>query len=222
MFETWIRSYYTDVFALLFNIVVFAAYRVLHGRSGRRDPTNTIQSEQAMVRAEWVAEILSGGNGILGVQTLRNAIMGSVFFASNTMFLVMGTLSLTAQKQLGETWEWLNPGPGNPSPAPVIQAKLLLLLLTLLVAFFCFLSAIRLFEHASVGIGCKTANPARVTAQIDAAWRYQGLGVRCYYFAAPILFWLFGAVWFVVAGIGAIWLMHVYDGMPLWRVSAGR
>ena len=206
---SWLSTYSIDVAALVFNALVFAGYRAIQRRRGRRDPSATLQSEQAAVRAAWVEELISTGNGILGVQTLRNAIMGAVFFASNTMFLVIGTLSLTAQKQLGETWSQLNPG--VPHSAALTQAKLLLLLLTLLFAFFCFINAIRLFEHASVSIGLKSSIHARVTAQVDAAWRYQGLGVRCYYFAAPILFWLFGALWFVLAGIGAITLMHVID-----------
>jgi uncharacterized membrane protein len=209
MIGPWFHEYGIEFAALAFNSIAFASYRALQRRRGRLDPSATLQSEQAAVRTAWVAELISTGNGILGVQTLRNAIMGAVFFASNTMFLVIGTLSLTAQKQLGESWAALNPG-GAHSTAPT-QAKLLLLLLTLLFAFFCFINAIRLFEHASVSIGCTTSIPERVTAQVNAAWRYQGLGVRCYYFAAPILFWLFGALWFVLAGIAAIVLMHVID-----------
>lgn len=206
---SWLAQYSIDVAALVFNAMAFFSYRLVQSRRGRRDPSATLQSEQATVRAAWVEELISTGNGILGVQTLRNAIMGAVFFASNTMFLVIGTLSLTAQKQLGENWLQLNPG--APHSAALTQAKLLLLLLTLLFAFFCFINAIRLFEHASVSIGLRASVYTRVTAQIDAAWRYQGLGVRCYYFAAPILFWLFGALWFVLAELLAIALMHAID-----------
>lgn len=198
-----------DAAALVFNAAAFAVYRAVQRARGRRNPGATLHSEQAAARAEWVAEIVSSGNGILGVQTLRNAIMGSVFFASNTMFLVIGTLSLTAQEPLTDVWARLNPGASTS--APLAHAKLLLLLLSLLAAFFCFINAIRLFEHASVSIGSKRALPARVTMQVDAGWRYQGLGIRCYYFAAPILFWLFGPVWFVLGGLGAIGLMHVFE-----------
>ena len=210
---TLLQTYGTDLAALLFNVVAFVGYRVLQNRRGRLDPGATLQSQQAATRAEWVAEILRSGNGILGVQTLRNAMMGALFFASNTMFLVIGVLSLTAQQHLGAAWALLDPS--ETRSQSLTQAKLLLLLLTLLLAFFCFISGIRLFAHASVSIGNKASQAAAVTAQIDAAWRFQGLGVRCYYFAAPILFWLFGAIWFVLAGLCAVTLMHRFDSTPL-------
>ena len=203
----------TDLAALAFNIVAFAAYRVRQRRRGRHDPGATLQSQQAAIRAEWIAEVLASGNGILGVQALRNAMMGSIFFASNTMFLVIGTLGLTAQSHLAESWRMLDPTAGG-SPSLAL-AKLLLLLLTLLVAFFAFVNAIRLFGHASISIGNKKGVPELVTAQVNTAWHYQGLGVRCYYFAVPVLFWLFGAIWFVVAGIGAVALMHQFDRHPV-------
>jgi len=161
------------------------------------------------VRAEWVEEILRSGNGILGVQTLRNAIMGTIFYATNTMFLVMGALSLTAQQHLSKAWALLDPG-GNQTQS-LIQVKLLLLLLTLLFAFFCFINALRMFAHASVSIGNKASRPQAVAAQIDEAWSYQGMGVRCYYFAASFVFWLFGAIWFVLAALCSIAVMNHFD-----------
>ncbi|MGB7220286.1 MAG: DUF599 domain-containing protein [Vicinamibacterales bacterium] len=208
----FLTTYGLDLAALLLTTTLFVGYRTVQRRRARRDPGATLQSQQAATRAEWVAEILGSGNGILGVQTLRNAMMGSLFFASNTIFLVLGVLSLSAQQHLGETWALLNLNlTGSPS---LTQGKLLLLLLTLLLSFFCFTSAIRLFAHASVSIGHKASRPQAVTAQIDSAWAYQALGVRCYYFAASILFWLFGPVWFVLAGVCAIAVMHRFDSAP--------
>lgn len=206
---SWLQAYGPDLAALLFVLTSFVAYRVLQRRRARRDPDATLQGQQSAMRAEWAAEILRSGNAILGVQTVRNAMMGALFFASNTMFLVMGTLSLAAQQDLAQTWARLDPG-ANRSPQ-LAQGKLLLLLLTLLFAFFCFISAIRLFSHLGVTLGTKSASPALATEQVHAAWRYQGLGVRCYYFAVPVLFWLFGAPTFVLAGLCAIALMHVFD-----------
>ena len=69
-------------------------------------------------------------------------------------------------------------------------------------------------SHASVSVGTSTADPDHVTAQLDTAWRYQGLGVRCYYFNAPIMFWLFGTIWLVLASLGALVLMHIFDTAP--------
>jgi uncharacterized membrane protein len=209
MLGTLLDTYRADLAALLFNVTAFVGYLLMQRARARRAPGITLQSQQAALRAEWVEEILRTGNGILGIQTLRNAMMGAIFFASNTMFLVMGALSLTAQQHLSAAWAGLDPS-GTRSQS-LTQVKLVLLLLTLLFGFFCFISAIRLFAHASVSIGYKASRPDAVTAQIAAGWSYQALGVRCYYFAAPIVFWLFGAIWFVLAGLCAIAVMHNYD-----------
>jgi uncharacterized membrane protein len=213
--DSWLQAHAADAGALLFHVSCFVGYRVLQRRRARRDPGATLQAQQAATRGEWVAEILRSGNGILGVQTLRNAMVAALFFASNTMFLVFGVLTLTSQAHFKESWALLGAGVAMPSQLGLI--KLLLLLLTLLVAFFCFLSALRMFAHASVSIGTKTSPPERVTAQIDAAWSYQGIGVRCYYFAAPLLFWLFGAAWLFIADLGAIALMSAFDNAPARR-----
>jgi uncharacterized membrane protein len=201
--------YAADLAAIAFITAAFSAHRALQRRRARVNPAATLQGQQAVIRRLWVAELRQSGNGILGVQTLRNALMVSIFLASNTMFLVLGTLTLTAQGRLAETWTLLDPGAVRS--ASLAQAKLLLLLLTLLVAFFCFVNALRLFLHASVRIGTQAAVAEQVADLIDAAWSYQGLGVRCYYFAVPILFWLFGALWLVLSGLGAIALMHRFD-----------
>jgi len=119
-----------------------------------------------------------------------------------------GTVCAGCGELRRDSFGLLDPGTGSPA---VGQLKLLLLLLTLLAAFFCFISALRLFSHASVSIGTKNAVPERVTDQIDRAWRYHAVGVRWYYFAAPVLFWLFGAPFLVLADLGAPALMHTFD-----------
>jgi uncharacterized membrane protein len=212
MLFVWLQAHALDLVGLLFHISVFTGYRARQRARVLRDPKATLQSQQARIRAAWVAELIAGKNGILGVQTLRNALMAVLFFASNTMFLVLGTLTLIAQGQVGEGWALLDPQ--GMRPAPFAHLKIMLLLFTLLAAFFCFLNAIRLFSHASVSIGLASAEAEPITAQLDTAWRYQGLGVRCYYFGAPIMFWLFGVPWLMLASVGAVTLMQLFDRVP--------
>lgn len=211
MNTAWLQDCGWDLGALLFHALAFLIYRVVQHLRGRRDSAATLQSQQAALRALWVEEVLAANNGILGVQTLRNAMSAVLFFASNTMFLVIGTLTLTANRDLRQTWGLLDPGAQS---AHLGELKLVILLFTLLIAFFCFINAIRLFSHASLSVATRAATAPQVTGQINEAWRYQGLGVRCYFFAAPILFWLFGAPWFVLASLGVLILMHAFDSAP--------
>lgn len=212
MLWIWFQAHATDLLGLLFHAGLFAAYRALQLGRASRDSAATLQSQQARIRAAWVTQVLEGKNGILGVQTIRNALMAALFFASNTMFLVIGTLTLMAQGQVGASWALLDPQ--GMRPAPLAHLKIVLLLFTLLAAFFCFLNAIRLFSHASVSIGAGGDDAEPITAQLDTAWRYQGLGVRCYYFGAPIMFWLFGTPWLMLASVAAVALMQLFDRVP--------
>jgi uncharacterized membrane protein len=212
MSGAWSQVHGTDLVALLFHVACFAGYRAWQRARALRDPSATLQGQQALLRAEWAAELLRSGNAILGVQTVRNAMMAAIFFASNAVFLVIAALTLSAQGSAAQTWGLLDPS-GVRAPE-LVQAKVLLLLLTLLVAFFSFIGAIRLFAHASVTVGVKNATASQLASQIDAAWRYQGFGVRCYYFATPILFWQFGTPWLVIADLGALVLMHAFDSTP--------
>jgi uncharacterized membrane protein len=212
MMGSWLLVHAIDAGALILHVACFVAYRLMQTARARKDPGATLQAQQASIRTAWVEDVLRTGNGILGVQTLRNAMMATLFFASNTMFLVFGVLTLTAQASFKESWSLLDPSVTISSQ--VAQIKLLLVLLTLLAAFFCFISAVRLFSHASISIGTKTSSPERVIVQIDNAWGYQGLGVRCYYFAAPLLCWVFGAHWLVIADAGVIALMYAFDNAP--------
>lgn len=213
MIWIWLQAHAADLVGLLFHIGVFTGYRALQRRRGRRDPSATLQSQQARIRAGWVSDVIGSKNAILGVQTIRNALMAVLFFASNTMFLVIGTLTLMAQGRVGQSWALLDPQ--GMHPAPLAHLKIILLLFALLAAFFCFLNAIRLFSHASVSIGAASADAESITAYLDTAWRYQGLGVRCYYFGAPIMFWLFGTPWLLLASVGAVALMQLFDRVPV-------
>lgn len=212
MIGIWLRTHAIDLIGLIVHVGLFTGYRALQRGRALRDAGATLQSQQTRIRAAWVAELISGKNGILGVQTIRNALMAVLFFASNTTFMVIGTLTLIAQGQVGKSWAMLDPQ-GMP-PAPLAHLKIILLLFTLLAAFFCFLNAIRLFSHASVSVGAGDSHAESITAHLETAWRYQGLGVRCYYFAAPIMFWLFGVPWLVLASVGAVALMQHFDRVP--------
>jgi uncharacterized membrane protein len=209
MLAAWLATHGTDWAALLFHVGSFAAYGLAQNKRARRNPNATLQRQQAAVRSAWVDEVVTSGNGILGVQTLRNTTTAALFFASNTVVLVFGVLTFASQGRMSETFGGFSEA--DETAPELAQLKLLLLLLTLLAAFFCFISAIRMFSHASISIGLKNIDPKRVTRLLEAAWRYQARGVRGYYFAAPLLCWLFGAPWLLLADLAALALMHAFD-----------
>jgi uncharacterized membrane protein len=146
--------------------------------------------------------------GILAVQTMRNQIMAATFFASTAILLIIGTLTLSAQgDKLTATWSLLSPF--GAIDERVWLAKLMCLLVDLLIAFGFFAQVIRLLSHISmlVSVPSTVIEVRQVSVLMRQAGRYNMRGVRCYYYAFPLLFWLFGPLTFVGATIALVALM---------------
>ncbi|MEX4002049.1 DUF599 domain-containing protein [Paraburkholderia sp. EG285A] len=178
----------------------------------RKDPTYTIQAVLEAGRSAWVERVMDQKEGILAVQTLRNSIMGATFFASTAVVLIVGTLTLTAQgDKLADAWHVLSPFDSVDHRLWLI--KLLVLLIDLLCAFVCFAQAIRLFTHVSVllSVPPSVVAPSAVARLLVAAGRYHTLGMRCYYYAGLMLFWLFGSIFLVGATFALIAALYRLD-----------
>jgi uncharacterized membrane protein len=186
----------------------------------RSDPFYTIQAVNAAARAVWVETVMaSTGKDILAVQTLRNSIMGATFLSSTAVLLIIGTLTLSGQgDKLGETWHALN-APGANSP-DLWLGKLLALLLDMFVAFFSFAVAIRLFNHVGYMINVPTTlahkalTPQHVALHLNRAGACYALGMRAYYVAVPLVFWLFGPHFMLLSTGVLIPALYYLDRAP--------
>jgi uncharacterized membrane protein len=202
--------------ALVFGYHTFLRLRV------RRDPDYTIQAVLNQGRAAWVERMMAENAGILAVQTLRNAIMGATFFASTAVALIVGTITLSMQSdKVSGAWHSL--GPVVAFDERLWLLKLLILLVDMLSAFVCFSQAIRLMSHVGVMISVPTATvrPAFVAALLIQAGRYHTRGMRCYYFAAPLLFWLFGPLLLVASTGALVGALYFLDKSPARHRAPG-
>jgi uncharacterized membrane protein len=185
------------------SLVLIAGYHVLLRIQLRRDALYSIQAVNALSRAAWVETVMATGNkDVLAVQTLRNSIMGATFLSSTAVLLIIGVLTLSGQGQsLGSTWHALNLS--GTTYAELWLYKLVSLLLDMLVAFFSFAQAIRLFHHVGYMInvppskGHRAFTPEHVALHLNRAGAFYAIGMRAYYVAVPLVFWLFGP-WFML------------------------
>jgi uncharacterized membrane protein len=97
--------------------------------------------------------------------------------------------------------------------------KLLLLLLDFFIAFFSFTSAIRMFNHVGYMISIpagsdSTIKVPQVASHLNRAGRYYSLGMSAYYISVPLVFWLFGPVFLVLATIGLVIVLYYLDRTP--------
>ena len=208
-------AYMSDLVAAALSVTVVFAYHTYLRLRVRRDPAYTIQAVLNQGRVAWVNRMMKDKEGILAVQTLRNAIMVASFFASTAVALIVGTITLSTQSdKLTLAWQTLSPIGAIDEHLWLL--KLLILLIDMLCAFICFSQTIRLMSHVGVMISVPTSTvrPAMVAAMLIQAGRYHTRGMRCYYFAAPLLFWLFGPLFLVLATCGLVGVLYYLDKSP--------
>jgi uncharacterized membrane protein len=184
----------------------------------RRNPRYTLQAANAIARQAWVETVMHERRDILAVQTLRNSVMTATFLASTAALLIIGVLTLTGQGgQTSSTWHALNLlALAEPQ---VWAVKLILLVVVLLVAFVSFTMAIRLYNHVGYLINVPTAHadalpPRSVAGLLNDAGTYLTFGVRAFYFAIPVLFWLFGPLLLLGATAALLFVLYRIDRAP--------
>jgi uncharacterized membrane protein len=186
----------------------------------RQNPHYTIQAVNRLARTAWVESImLDESKAVLAVQTLRNSTMAATFLASTAVLLIIGTLTLSGQTdKLQETWHTLNVlGSSHPG---LWTGKLLCLLSDFFIAFFGFAMSVRLFNHVGYQINVPIAdralsiNPTNVAVHLNRAGVYYSLGMRAYFFAVPLVFWLFGPHFMVAATLVLIAVLYHVDRAP--------
>jgi uncharacterized membrane protein len=130
--------------------------------------------------------------------------MAATFLASTAILLVVGVLTLSGQAaSLEQTWRLLNIF-GTLAPQ-LWLIKILCLLSILFFAFFCFANSIRVINHVGYMInihnvaGHTEFSPPQVAIELNRAGRFFSLGIRSYFYLAPLVCWLFGPLYMVLA-----------------------
>jgi uncharacterized membrane protein len=202
------------------SLLLLVAYHAFLRMKLRSDPLYTIQAVNALARAAWVESVMTAGNkDVLAVQTLRNSIMGATFLSSTAVLLIIGVLTLSGQSEhLGTTWHSLNLF--GATHAELWLTKLLALLLDMLVAFFSFAQAIRLFHHVGYMINVpmtvkhRAFTPQHVALHLNRAGSFYAIGMRAYYVAVPLVFWLFGPHFMLLSTVIVIPILFYLDRAP--------
>ena len=209
-----------DFGSFLISVLLVIAYHVFLRQKIKKNPAYTVQAVNKIARTAWVDTIMQDEkNAVLAVQTLRNSTMAATFLASTSVLLIMGVLTLTEQEEkLEATWHALNViGAINPT---LWMIKLVLMLLDLFVAFFSFSMAIRVYNHVGFMINVplrlshKMLTPAHVATHLNRAGHFYSLGMRAYYLLVPLVFWLFGPHFMLVATIILLLVLYRLDRAP--------
>jgi uncharacterized membrane protein len=213
----WFQEFGPDLVALAVSAALVAAYYVfLRARVGR-DPTYTIHGVNEIARTLWVANVMANpGKDVMAVQTLRNFIMGASLMATTATFLIVGTLTLSGQADnIGRSLHVLNVVGSHAAELWIV--KVMALLVDFIVAFFAFAMAVRLLNHVVFMLNIPESgehhllSPAGVARRLNRAGNFFAIGMRAFFFAVPLVFWLFGPPFLVVATVGLVVALYHVD-----------
>lgn len=218
---TWGGEFGPDIAAFTASATMIALYYLFLWQKVRRNPTYTIHGVNQLARSLWVANVMNDpSKDVMAVQTLRNFIMGASLMASTATLLIIGTLTLSGQAEnIARSWHVLNAVGSHAAEIWII--KVLALLLDFIIAFFAFAMAVRLVNHVVFMINVPghdahhTLAPHGVAHRLNRAGNLFAIGMRAFFFAIPLVFWLFGPAFLTVATVGlVVTLYHLDRSVP--------
>ena len=213
----WFKAFISDIAAVFLSGALIAAYYLWLRIQVRRDPSFSIHSVNKLARTLWVANVMRNpAKDVMAVQTLRNFIMGASLMASTATLLIIGTLTLSGQAEnISRSWHALNVGGTYAAELWII--KVLCLLLDFIIAFFAFVMAVRLVNQVVFMITMQEPEahplltPQAVARRLNHAGDLFAIGMRAFFYAIPLVFWLFGPVFLVLATAGLVLTLHRLD-----------
>lgn len=207
----------TDLMAFALSAAIVAAYYGFLNMKVRANPTYTIHGVNALARSLWVEHIMrNASKDVMAVQTMRNFIMGSSLMASTAALLIIGTLTLSGQAEhIAQNWHALSLKGSFATELWIV--KVMFLLLDFIVAFFAFAMSVRLANHVVFMVNVPehdahhNLSAKAVARRLQRAGNMFSIGMRAFFFAVPLVFWLFGPYFLLISSIGLVIALYHLD-----------
>jgi uncharacterized membrane protein len=173
-----------------------------------------------LYRKEWMTRILSRDVRISDTAAIANLERTVAFFASTTMLVLAGLMTLLSYTDRAITLVQHLPMV-HPSSALEWEFKLLILLTMFVYAFFKFTWSLRQYGFVSVMIGASPlpsdgldarhadAHAERMARMSSMAANNFNVGLRTYYFSLAVLSWLINPWLFM--GMSAVVVYVLYQ-----------
>lgn len=216
-----IDLYGADYVALLVFVVCWMGTDWLIAHRSARHPG--VHDLIRPVRSAWMREAQRRDIRIADAGLIGHLIHSATFFSSTTALILGGLLAL-----LGTALKSVEAVKNLPfaieASQQALEIKVLVAILVFVVAFFRFTWSLRQFNLVTIYMGAMP-NPARSDPVTDRATTVAGRlmslagenfikGLRCYYFAIPVVCWLAQPWFFVAASVvvaGVIYWMDFHS-----------
>lgn len=210
-----------DAVGLAIFVLAWLFYEPILKRVAKR--AGAINSDMTVVRRAWMGAMARRESRFIDGQLMGHALNSASFFASANLIIIAAAAGAlfggesTYKSVVGVVLL-------DRVPRLVFEVKLGLITLTLARGLLDFIWSIRQMNYtlAAIGAAPDSASPETMDAYGDAAAELINpalsafnAGVRGYYFALAAAAWLVGPAAFLVATLGAVWLL-------IWRQSRSR
>lgn len=206
---------YLDVLAIVCFISCWFGYTIFARRKAKT--TNCIARCLHQHRIHWMYEVMTRDIRVGDAALLANLERNIAFFASTTMLVLAGVLTLFAQVERVESVLSSIPF-AEFSNHFMIQVKLSLLTLIFVLAFFQFTWSMRQYGFLNVMVGAApidvdgaNENLQQYAIQMaivqDQAAHSYNYGLRSYYFSMAAISWFFHPIIFILASIFVVYIL---------------
>ncbi|MCG9722519.1 DUF599 domain-containing protein [Shewanella sp. Isolate7] len=180
--------------------------------------TNCIARCLHQHRIHWMYQLLGREVRVAEAALLANLERNITFFASTTMLVLAGVLTLFAQVERLEAVIASIPMTAPPIHM-LIQLKLGILTLIFVMAFFQFTWSMRQYGFLNVMVGATPVDKSGGDEQLkayalqmaivqDRAAHAYNYGLRSYYFSMAVLGWFFHPLLFIVSSLVVVYTLY--------------
>ncbi|MCV6587483.1 MAG: DUF599 family protein [Marinobacterium sp.] len=193
-----LQPHWLNLLALGWFLICFKGYMQYAKRKSYS--TACLASVLHLYRKEWMNRMLTRDMRIADATVIANLERGVSFFASTTMLILAGLMTV-----LGSTEQAINVVADIPFAFPATreewELKILLLIYLFIYAFFKFTWSLRQYGFVSVMVGAAPtpsehptpreceAHAERISRMTSMAANNFNIGLRTYYFALAVLGW---------------------------------
>lgn len=221
-----------NIIALISFIACWVGYTEFARKKAKT--TNCIARCLHQHRIHWMYEVLMRDIKVGDAALLANLERNIAFFASSTLLVLAGVLTLFAQVEKLEEVIASIPYAAYPNHT-VIQLKLGLLAFIFVMAFFQFTWSMRQYGFLNVMIGAapfdekgerealKEYAKQMAVVQDQAAHSYN-YGLRSYYFSMAAICWFFHPLLFIVASMFVVYTLYIreFRSKAVRAITAGQ
>ncbi|WP_299568193.1 DUF599 domain-containing protein [uncultured Shewanella sp.] len=169
-------------------------------------------------RIHWMSEVMKKEIRVGEASLLANLERNIAFFASTTLLVLAGVLTLFAQVERLEDVISSIPFAAEPNHA-LVQVKLALLAGIFVLAFFQFTWSMRQYGFLNVMIGAAPIDPTGMDKNLaaysrqmatvgDQAAHSYNYGLRSYYFSMAALCWFWNPLLLIVASLLVVYTLY--------------